>query len=750
MKGIGKIAIYTLLLIGATSMIMPFAWMIVTSFKLPSEVEEWPPQWGSKNFLTKRPIRTVKDYEGTSLILDVDDDPFIRGEIHILFPEGIDYTENVPAEKIRAFFEKYKDIFEKKPEDFEDPGELAVYIYKTLRENLTKTKIKENLIVKLKNLQASFKILERYTSRLPEEEKEKMTSFLKNLEGKLTINLQDFERTYSTFEGAYLPSEDTQTLATKLLEISATISKVPLLESKIGKGIMKLFLKKVKQPFDRIKDIYVAYPEFLSLLRSVQKRQTGSAEIIARFKTKEEKIQMLEKNFTKDPDLREIWSKLEEKARKNPDKFFNEVQTYLQIKSKEALETLKGEISFFLKTGNAQQIIKDLGDILKKMIDVSYGKGIDVGKLIETSLNSKELFEKLKERAISAAESMEEYKSFYRMEGLKTTLNAIGEAFQRLQKNLKDDPIIFLRKLYEVQRKFSHLELVAKKAFELSVNRMNIVRKPSFVKNVSIFIMKGKDMTIEHLKLDLTIHSFNLLDDDVKMIVFFSPGEVFKNIFQNYVDAWHIAPFARYYLNTVFVASTTTILEVIIASMAAFAFSILTFPGRDFLFGLFLATMMVPGEVLLVPNFITITKLGWIDTYYALIVPWIVSVFAIFLIRQHFLTLPRELYDAAKIDGCSNWRYLWTIAIPLSKPVIITGALLKFVGSWNAFLWVLIVTNDERYRTLPVGLHSFSSEAGTLYNQLMAAATFSVLPVIILFLFVQKYFIQGIARTGLK
>jgi multiple sugar transport system permease protein len=118
--------------------------------------------------------------------------------------------------------------------------------------------------------------------------------------------------------------------------------------------------------------------------------------------------------------------------------------------------------------------------------------------------------------------------------------------------------------------------------------------------------------------------------------------------------------------------------------------------------------------------------------------------------RQHFLSIPKELFDASKIDGCSHWRFLWQIVVPLSKPVIITGALLKFVGSWNSFLWVLIVTNSDKYRTLPVGLQNFSSDVGTLYNQLMAAATFSVLPVIILFLFTQKYFIKGIARTGLK
>jgi multiple sugar transport system permease protein len=141
---------------------------------------------------------------------------------------------------------------------------------------------------------------------------------------------------------------------------------------------------------------------------------------------------------------------------------------------------------------------------------------------------------------------------------------------------------------------------------------------------------------------------------------------------------------------------------------------------------------------------------GWIDTYYALIVPWVISVFAIFLIRQHFMTVPNELYDAAKIDGLSKWKFLWRIMVPLSKPAIITGALLKFVGSWNAFLWVLIVTKSPEYRTLPVGLQNFSSATGTEYNLLMSAATFSIIPVVILFLITQKYFIAGISRSGLK
>nr|WP_231555919.1 carbohydrate ABC transporter permease [Thermotoga neapolitana] len=286
---------------------------------------------------------------------------------------------------------------------------------------------------------------------------------------------------------------------------------------------------------------------------------------------------------------------------------------------------------------------------------------------------------------------------------------------------------------------------VLRKAYEDAMSSWKIVDAPDFVKEVRV-----KNGEVIEILLE-GVPAVFLSDEPIKSVKLrFSFREVLANIFQNYVDAWNAAPFPRYYFNTFFVASATTILEVITASLAAYAFSWMVFPGRDFIFGLFLATMMIPGEVLLVPNFITISKLGWIDTYYALIVPWIVSVFAIFLLRQHFLTIPKELFDAAKIDGCSHWRFLWQIVVPLSRPAVITSALLKFVGSWNAFLWVLIVTNSEKYRTLPVGLQAFSSDVGTQYNLLMAAATFSILPVVILFIFTQKYFIQGIARTGLK
>lgn len=221
-------------------------------------------------------------------------------------------------------------------------------------------------------------------------------------------------------------------------------------------------------------------------------------------------------------------------------------------------------------------------------------------------------------------------------------------------------------------------------------------------------------------------------------------------MWENYREAWTSAPFARYFFNSFYVAIACTFLELITSALGAYAFAKMDFFGKNILFVTFLGTMMIPGEVLLIPNYVTIIKLGWVDTYKAMIIPWMVSVFAIFLMRQFFLTIPNELHDAAKIDGCSRFRYLWQIVIPLSKPVLVTAALFKFVGSWNAFLWVLIVTNEPVMRTVPVGLSFFSTDMGTDYHLLMAASTFALLPILILFFFLQKQFIQGISRSGLK
>lgn len=219
---------------------------------------------------------------------------------------------------------------------------------------------------------------------------------------------------------------------------------------------------------------------------------------------------------------------------------------------------------------------------------------------------------------------------------------------------------------------------------------------------------------------------------------------------ENYVDAWTHAPFARYFLNSTIISVAETVGVLVTSALAGYAFARMRFAGREVLFVLFLGTIMVPGEVQLVPNYITIARLGWLNTYNALIIPWLSSVFGIFFMRQFFSTIPQELQDAATIDGASHWTFLWRVVVPLSKPAFITVALLSFLGSWNALTWPLIVTNTPEMRPIMVGLLSFSNEWGTQPRLLMAAATFSAAPVLLLFFVLQRYFIQGIARAGMK
>lgn len=223
-----------------------------------------------------------------------------------------------------------------------------------------------------------------------------------------------------------------------------------------------------------------------------------------------------------------------------------------------------------------------------------------------------------------------------------------------------------------------------------------------------------------------------------------------KFMWENYLIAIESAPFNIYFKNSIIVTFFITLGEVLTTVMAAFAFSKLKFKGRDIIFIILVATMMVPGEVLTIPNFITLSKLGWIDTYKALIIPWCASIYSIYLLKQHFSSIPNELYNAAKIDGCTDFRFLWSILIPLAKPAIITIIILKIINSWNSFFWPLIVTNSQEMRTLPIALSTFSDEFGTKYNILMAATNIIVFPVIIIYIFLQKYIIEGISKQGLK
>lgn len=228
-----------------------------------------------------------------------------------------------------------------------------------------------------------------------------------------------------------------------------------------------------------------------------------------------------------------------------------------------------------------------------------------------------------------------------------------------------------------------------------------------------------------------------------------APG-VLGYIFHNYREAWNAARFERYFFNSFLTAGLQVLGGLLIAVMTAFALARIPFPGKDMVFALILATLMIPGEVLLIPNYIVLARLEWIDTYYALIVPWLASVFGIFLLRQFYLSLPQDLFDAARIDGASYVTQMLRIALPLSIPGLVTYGIFTFLGAYNALLWPLIVTNSPEMRTVQLGLQVFIGEAGADYGALMAASTLTVLPIIIGYFIAQKQFIQGVARSGIK
>ena len=222
--------------------------------------------------------------------------------------------------------------------------------------------------------------------------------------------------------------------------------------------------------------------------------------------------------------------------------------------------------------------------------------------------------------------------------------------------------------------------------------------------------------------------------------------------FENYATAWNKAPWPRYFANTFLIAGVNTLGELVTSILAAYAFARMQFKGKAILFTVLLATYMMPSEATLIPNFVIVSKrfLNIYDTYWVQIIPFLATAFSIFLLRQQFLAVPKELYDAAVIDGAGHARFLWSVVLPISVPAIVTVAIISFYGSWNAFQWPLIVTNSPDIRPVQVGLNAFRAEAGSSYHLLMAAASFTVAPIVLLYLVGQRYLVQGVARTGIR
>jgi len=222
--------------------------------------------------------------------------------------------------------------------------------------------------------------------------------------------------------------------------------------------------------------------------------------------------------------------------------------------------------------------------------------------------------------------------------------------------------------------------------------------------------------------------------------------------FNNYVTAWNATPFDRYLLNSFIQSGVITIGQVVFSILAAYAFAVLQFPGRNLLFYVILGSLMIPFELIFIPNFQLVTDLGWANTYAGLTVPFLASAFGVFMLRQFFLTVPKDLHDAALIDGASNWRYLWQILVPLSKGSIGAFAIFAFLSAWNQYLWPLVITDSTEMRTIQIGIRFFMEnvERQTDWGAVMAGTIIAMLPTLIAFLLAQKQLVQGIAMTGLK
>lgn len=220
--------------------------------------------------------------------------------------------------------------------------------------------------------------------------------------------------------------------------------------------------------------------------------------------------------------------------------------------------------------------------------------------------------------------------------------------------------------------------------------------------------------------------------------------------FSAYKEVLESIAFPNYFYNTFKIAFLVTIGQLLTSSLAGYAFARLKFPGRNFLFMAYLSTMMIPAVVTLIPNFVIMRNFGWVDTHYALIVPFLGSAYGTFLMRQFFLGMPTELEDAAKLDGCNPLQFYFHILLPNSKPILATFGLMTFQWVWNDFQWPLIIINSDQNRTLQVGLAFLQNVNYTKWNILMAASVMATLPIIILFLIAQKSFVQSIKLTGLK
>ncbi len=243
--------------------------------------------------------------------------------------------------------------------------------------------------------------------------------------------------------------------------------------------------------------------------------------------------------------------------------------------------------------------------------------------------------------------------------------------------------------------------------------------------------------------------SLKSLEEYKRSVPTFWPEEV---LWKNYAEAYSTANLGTLFINTLYVGLVSTILSLIITVITAFAFARLEFKGKNILFAALLATMMIPGELFTITNYAVVSQLGWLNTFTVLIIPFLVSVFYIYLLRQNFMQIPNELYLAAKVDGTSDMKYLMKVMVPLSLPTLISITILKMMGSWNSYVWPNLVANDDAHKLITNGLrNSFTAASGDVnYPVQMAAVALVSLPLFLVFVFLRKYIMKGVSRSGIK
>ncbi len=275
-----------------------------------------------------------------------------------------------------------------------------------------------------------------------------------------------------------------------------------------------------------------------------------------------------------------------------------------------------------------------------------------------------------------------------------------------------------------------------------------MIRKPSLPKRIIIYAILVFVMIVINLPfLWMVITSFKTEKE-----VFSWPVKFYPTLFsfENYEGAFSLIPMTQLMINTVFIAGSVTLLQLILNSLAAYGLSRFKFKGRDAIFIILIGTLMIPREVIIIPLYIIVNKMGLLNTYASQIIPFASSAFGIFLLRQFFMGIPDELEDAAVMDGAGKMQIFWKVILPLSKPALWTTAIFSFLASWNSYLWPLVAINDSKKQMIQVGLSQFSGDWMTQWTWKMAATTVAVVPIIIFFFFIQKQYVEGIRGIGIK